>query len=170
MKYLSKELPLLFDKRWWDLQAVHFDTEVFTQPQKSRGSTQASLPHLKHIFKATWNIRNTFLQKEDTMTVFLLDKKHQLCTEGCITESVLTWNSFMYCAITNSCLSFGEGSANTSGRLFEAWLFLWAAVPFRWQSKPILPGNWNLWSWGPNGPITSSGHTVLGPVKVKALL
>lgn len=85
-------------------------------------------------------------------------------------KPVLTWNSFMYCAITNSCLSLGEGSANISGRGFEIWLFFWAAVPFRWQSNPILPGNWNLWSWGPNGPITSSGHTVLGPVKVKALL
>lgn len=34
------------------LQAVHFDTEVFTHPHKSLGSTQASLPHLKFIFQS----------------------------------------------------------------------------------------------------------------------
>lgn len=71
----------------------------------------------------------------------------------------------MYCAMTNSCLSLAEGSAKISGRLLEAWDFFWEAVPLRWQSKPIFPGSWNLWSWGPKGPITSSGHTVLGPAR-----
>lgn len=92
-------------------------------------------------------------------------KRDGFCFSHTQEQSVLTWNSLMYCAMTNSCLSLAEGSAKISGRLLEAWDFFWEAVPLRWQSKPIFPGSWNLWSWGPKGPITSSGHTVLGPAK-----
>lgn len=65
--------------------------------------------------------------------------------------------------MTNSCLSLDKGSARTSGKVLWTWLFFCDAVPLRWQSKPMFPGSWNLWSWGPNGPIVSSGQTVREP-------
>lgn len=74
-----------------------------------------------------------------------------------------TWNSLMNCARMNCCLSELLGAVSTSGTVLWTGVFFWSCTPSRWQSKPTFPGNWKRWSWGPNGPMFSSGHTVLGP-------
>lgn len=78
---------------------------------------------------------------------------------------ILTWNSLTNWANMNWCLSVLLGAVSTSGTVLWTWDFLWPAVPSKWQSKPTFPGNWKRWSWGPNGPMLSSGHTVLGPTR-----
>lgn len=80
-------------------------------------------------------------------------------------KQICTWCSLTNWARMNSCLSVLDGEVKTSGTVLWTGPFICNQVPFRWQSKPTLPGNWNRWSWGPNGPMVSSGHTVLGPVR-----
>lgn len=67
-------------------------------------------------------------------------------------------------ARTKPCLSLLDWAVRTSGITLWTSAVLCAAVPSKWQSKPMLPGNWKRLSWGPNGPMFSSGHTVLGAV------
>lgn len=95
-------------------------------------------------------------------------KRHYICKglSDCVNtdRKLLTWYSVMNCASTNSCLSLLDGAVRTSGTV--RWVGAAcssSSVPPRWQSKPTLPGNWKRLSWGPKGPMVSSGHTVLGP-------
>lgn len=76
---------------------------------------------------------------------------------------LLTWNSLTNWAMTNWCLSVLFGVVRTSGTVLWTGAFFWFPMPSRWLSNPTLPGSWKRWSWGPNGPMLSSGHTVLGP-------
>lgn len=81
--------------------------------------------------------------------------------------NTLTWNSLTNWANINCCRSVLLGAIRTSGTVLWTRVFFWPAVPSKWLSKPMFPGNWKRWSWGPNGPMLSSGHTVLGPASNK---
>lgn len=99
--------------------------------------------------------------------IFLFSLSKYSCTTCTIPNyfcwNILTWNSLTNWANINCCRSVLLGAVRTSGTVLWTRVFFWPAVPSKWQSKPAFPGNWKRWSWGPNGPMLSSGHTVLGP-------
>lgn len=72
-----------------------------------------------------------------------------------------TWSSLMNWARMKLCLSLLDWAVSTSGITLWIGGVLCSTGPSKWQSKPMLPGNWKRLSWGPNGPMVSSGHTVL---------
>lgn len=72
-----------------------------------------------------------------------------------------TWSSLMNWARMKLCLSLLDRAVSTSGITLWIGEVLCSTGPSKWQSKPMLPGNWKRLSWGPNGPMVSSGHTVL---------
>lgn len=115
------------------------------------------------------NNHGKLLRKPKTSLNIMLHNMHMLHyhQKNCMSivkPTTLTWNSPTNWARMNSCLSLLEGAASTSGTVrWTGPLIFCSAVPSRWQSKPELPGSWKRWSWGPNGPILSSGQTVLGP-------
>ncbi len=72
-----------------------------------------------------------------------------------------TWSSLMDWARMKLCLSLLDWAVSTSGITLWIGEVLCSTGSSKWQSKPMLPGNWKRLSWGPNGPMVSSGHTVL---------
>lgn len=104
-------------------------------------------------------------EREEKMAVFnwlhinvVLEQNKKFCT-----ERFFTWNSVMNCARMNSCLSVLDGAVNKSGSVVCTGLGFCSARLSSCLANPTFPGSWKRLSWGPNGPMVSSGHTVLTP-------